>query len=79
MIRKLLGMLALSGLAALVAVQWRDLQRYVKIKRLSAGGGHPELVPAAGRSTYPQQPGDGTADGEGEFDAPRRGGPARAS
>lgn len=75
MIRKTFGVLVLVGLGALVAAQWQDIVRYVKISRMSSGDGHPEFVPAEGRTVYPQAAGE-VAEGEGEFDAPSRGGPA---
>ncbi len=72
MMRKLLiGGLAVAGLA--VAVQWHDIVRYLKIKQMSLGGGHPELVPAGGATSY-AAPGHGTADGTGDFDSGGRGG-----
>jgi hypothetical protein len=74
--RKLAGLVALVVLGALAYLQWPDIQRYAKIKLLSLGSGHPEYVPAAGRSTYPHQPGGGARDGSGEFDSASRGGPA---
>jgi hypothetical protein len=73
MIRKLLiGVLAGAGLAAVV--QRNDIVRYLKIKRMSSGAGHPELVPAGGATSYPA-PGRGAADGTGDFDSAGRGGP----
>jgi hypothetical protein len=56
-----------------------DIIRYFKIKRISAGQGHPELVPVNGSRAYPQRPGRGAADGTGDFDSASRGGPARAN
>jgi hypothetical protein len=53
-----------------------DIVRYFKIKRLSAGQGHPELVPIRGSKGYPQRSGRGAADGTGDFDSASRGGPA---
>jgi hypothetical protein len=44
------------GLAALVAAQWQDITRYLKIKQISMGNGHPENVPAHGRTAYPERP-----------------------
>jgi hypothetical protein len=76
---KLAGLAALIVLGALVVLQWPDIQRFAKIKLQSWGSGHPEYVPAAGRSIYPHQPGTGDPDGSGEFDAPSRGGPAAAT
>jgi hypothetical protein len=64
-----------AALALLVASQWQDIVRYLKLKQLSTGQGHPEYVPVRGRASYPQRPGSGEADGHGDFDAPRRGGP----
>lgn len=53
-----------------------DIVRYIKIKRLSRGQGHPELVPIRGSKAYPQRPGKGAADGTGAFSSASRGGPA---
>ena len=77
MIRKAVGVLVPALLGALVASQWRDLRRYLKIKQMSVGQGHPENVPATGSTVYPQA-GNGAPDGTGEFDSARRGGPAGA-
>jgi hypothetical protein len=66
-----------ASLAAIVASQWRDIARYLKIERMSAGQGHPELVPASGQHAYPAD-GAGVADGTGDFDSARRGGPQPA-
>ena len=76
MVRKALRLLVPVGAALLVASQWADIKRYLKIKQLSGGQGHPENVPAAGRKAYPQIPGSGAADGTGDFDSASRGGPA---
>jgi hypothetical protein len=73
---KALRVLVPVGLALLVVAGWNDIIRFVKIKRLDLGGGHPEAVPAEGRKTYPQRPGTGVADGTGDFDSASRGGPA---
>ena len=75
MVGKILGLLGLASLAALVASQWTDIVRYFKIEQLTVGTGHPGYVPVSGRPRYPQRPGDGEADGRGEFDSARRGGP----
>jgi hypothetical protein len=73
MMRKLLiGGLAAAGLA--VAIQRHDIVRYLRIKQMSLGTGHPEIVPAGGSPSYPA-PGHGTPDGTGEFDSAARGGP----
>ena len=65
-----------TGVTLLVASQWADIRRYLKIKQLSTG--HPENVPAGGRTAYPQTPGGGVADGMGDFDSASRGGPTHA-
>jgi Na+/citrate or Na+/malate symporter len=41
---------ALAGALAgvLVATQWKDITRYVKIELMSSGDGHPGVVPASG-------------------------------
>lgn len=63
-------------LGALIASQWQDITRYVKIKQMSQGQGHPENVPAEGSTAYPQDSAASAPDGTGEFDSARRGGPA---
>jgi len=78
MARKALRILVPAAVALLVASQWTDIKRYLKIKQLSVRQGHPENVPARGRTAYPQVPGGGAADGTGDFDSASRGGPARA-
>jgi hypothetical protein len=75
-IRKGLGMLALASVGILLAAGWRDITRFVKIKRVSQGNGHPGLVPAAGRSAYPKGGRGRAAEGQGDFDSASRGGPA---
>jgi hypothetical protein len=69
-------MLLLGGLVAVALIarsQQKDVSRYMKIKQMSMGGGHPENVPAGGSHSYPT-PGTGVADGTGDFDALSRGG-----
>jgi hypothetical protein len=61
---------------ALIASQWQDIIRYVKIKQMSLGQGHPQYVPAEGSTAYPMQPASGAPDGTGQFDSASRGGPA---
>lgn len=51
-----------------------DIVRYIKIKRLSRGRGHPELVPVRGSKAYPQR--SGAAGGTRGFESASRGGPA---
>lgn len=77
MIRKPLQVLIPAALGLLVASQWQDIRRYLKIKQISQGHGHPENVPVAGRRAYPQHPGGGAPDGTGDFDSASRGGPSR--
>jgi hypothetical protein len=76
MIRKALPILVSAGVTLLLVSQWSDIRRYLRIKQLSTGRGHPQNVPAEGRKSYPQGPGDGAADGTGDFDSASRGGPA---
>ena len=76
MIRKALPILVFAGVTLLLASQWSDIKRYVRIKQLSMGQGHPKNVPAEGRKSYPQRPGDGAADGTADFGSASRGGPA---
>jgi hypothetical protein len=79
MIRKSMFLLATAALGTLIASQWPDLKRYVKIRQMSTGQGHPENVPAAGSIAYPQNAAGAAPDGTGEFDSARRGGPAQAA
>jgi len=65
-----------AGATLLIVSQWADIRRYLKIKQLSTRQGHPENVPAPGRTAYPQRPGSGVLDGTGDFDSASRGGPA---
>jgi hypothetical protein len=44
----------LAILAAAAIASRQDIMRYVKIRQMSAGRGHPEYVPAQGRKAYPQ-------------------------
>jgi hypothetical protein len=63
------------GIGLAIASQRQDAARYMKIKQIDSGRGHPENVPAAGTHRYPG-PGQGVPDGTGEFDSAHRGGPA---
>jgi hypothetical protein len=77
--RKLWLLGGLVGAAALIAKSQRqDVTRYLKIKQMSMGGGHPENVPVGGSHSYPS-PGNGVVDGTGDFDAASRGGSAAVS
>jgi hypothetical protein len=66
---------ALAG-AGLIASQRQEIIRYLKVKQMSSGTGHPENVPVSGSHAYPD-PGGGAADGTGDFDSASRGGPGR--
>jgi len=77
MARRVLQVLVPVGVTLLVASQWADIRRYVKIKQMSGQQSHPENVPAQGRTAYPRTAGGGVADGTGDFDSASRGGPAR--
>jgi hypothetical protein len=66
-----------AALGVLITSQWPDISRYLKIRQLSQGDGHPQNVPLKGTTAYPQHPGDGEQDGTGDFDSARRGGPAK--
>lgn len=76
MIGKGAGMLFPLAAGLLLATQRQDILRYVRIKQMSMGQGHPEMVPVHGTVGYPP-PGRGAPDGTGDFDSARRGGPAR--
>jgi hypothetical protein len=77
MIRKVLLLgIPLAG-AGLIASQRQEITRYVKLRQMSSGTGHPENVPVSGSHAYPD-PGHGAAEGTGDFDSASRGGPARA-
>jgi hypothetical protein len=81
MVRKTLGLLVPAAIGAVVASQWREIARYLKIRQMSSGGGdgHPQAVPARGSHAYPEHAGEGALDGTGEFDSPNRGGGPAAS
>ncbi len=73
MIRKALGMAAVAGVGALVASQWQDIMRYVKIRDLSRSG-DPSLVPVRGRAGYPTDSSQEAAAAKDDFDPASRGG-----
>jgi len=73
MARKGLLLLVPVSVAAVVASQWREINRYLKVAQMSSGGGHPENVPVSGVAAYPP-PGGGEPDGTGQFDSASRGG-----
>jgi hypothetical protein len=74
-IRKVLPWMVPVLFGVLIATQWTDITRWVKIKQMSRGQGHPEWVPVEGARKYPQDPADEIPDGTGEFDAVQRGAP----
>jgi hypothetical protein len=74
MVSKTLRVL-LASVAVLAVSQWQEIARYVKIKQMSQGDGHPQAVPAEGQHAYPK-PSGGVPDGTGDFDSAARGGPA---
>jgi hypothetical protein len=76
MVRKFAWWVVLLAAGLIVGSQWQDIARYIKVKRMSSGQGHPDYVPASGTHAYPK-PGDGARDGTGDFDTAGRGGPAR--
>jgi hypothetical protein len=78
MIRKSMLLMIPLTVAGLAAGQRQDIARYLKIRQMSSGTGHPENVPAGGTQAYPQS-GHGVADGTGDFDSASRGGPARTT
>jgi hypothetical protein len=70
--------LLLPAAAAVGLLAWsqrQDIIRYLKIRQMSTGDGHPGNVPAGGAHAYPA-PGHGTPDGTGDFRSADRGGPA---
>jgi hypothetical protein len=71
MARKTLRVLLPASVAVLVATQWREIARYLKISQMSRGDGHPQSVPASGKHAYK---GSGAADGTGDFNSENRGG-----
>ncbi len=44
---------ALAALTAAVLANRQDISRYIRIRQMSAGRGHPEYVPAEGHHAYP--------------------------
>jgi hypothetical protein len=51
---KVLSLLIPVGLGLVIASQWADIQRYLKIKQMSQADGHPENVPVKGTARYLQ-------------------------
>ena len=61
MARKALRVLLPASVAVLVASQWREIARYLKISQMSRGDGHPQAVPAGGKHGYARAPAPPTA------------------
>jgi hypothetical protein len=76
-VRTIIKLLAVAATGAFVAANWQDIRRYIAIRQVSAGP-HPEVIPAPGRTRYPQSHAAGAPDGTGDFDAAQRGGPVLA-
>ena len=72
MARKALRVLLPASVAILVASQWREIARLLKISQMSRGDGHPQAVPAGGKHAYARR--SRAADGTGDFDSESRGG-----
>ena len=68
-IRKMLFFTALAVPALLVAGMRREIARYLKMKQMSTGHGHPENAPAGGSQAYPP-PEKGATDGKGASTRP---------
>jgi hypothetical protein len=77
-IRKMLWLSIPAVVGAVVASNWQDAFRYIKIKQMNLGRGHPEVVPVEGRKGYARSEAEGAQDGTGDFDSARRGGPKYA-
>jgi hypothetical protein len=71
--RKALWLAVPIALGAVIAGGWQDIIRFAKIKQISLGSGHPEVVPAEGKHSY----GNARPSGEPDFDSAFRGGPAQ--
>ena len=76
MIRKTLALGTTAAIGFVIAFGWPDARRYLKIRQISGRESHPEMVPAEGRTVYPQTHSAGAKDGTGDFDSAHRGGPA---
>jgi hypothetical protein len=76
--RKALWSIGAVALGAVIATQRQDILRYMKIKQMSYGDGHPENVPAGGRISYPSNPPhEGGAETHGQSGRPVGGSTAR--
>lgn len=52
MIGKAVRLLIPAGVGLVIVSQWPDIVRYLKIRQMSRGDGHPENVPAEGTQGY---------------------------
>lgn len=77
MAKNFVKLVVAGGAGLALALGWPDIMRYVRIRRATVAGGHPEQIPAAGRTVYPQSRAAGAPDGTGDFDSASRGGPRR--
>ncbi len=75
-VKNIIKLIVLAGAGVALALGWPDIIRYVRIQRATIAGGHPEQIPAGGRTVYPQSHAAGALDGTGDFDSASRGGPA---
>ncbi len=55
MARKALRVLLPASVAVLVASQWREIARSLKISNISRGDGHPQTGPARGKAASLEQ------------------------
>jgi hypothetical protein len=76
-IRTMIKLLVVAATGVFLAANWQDIRRYMAIRQKSSSP-HPELIPAHGRTRYPQSHAAGAPDGTGDFDAAQRGGPVLA-
>jgi len=76
-IRTMIKLLVVAAPGVFLAANWRDIRRYMAIRQVSSSL-HPEMIPASGRTRYPQSHAAGAPDGTGDFDAAQRGGPVLA-
>jgi hypothetical protein len=76
-LRTMIKLLVVAALGVFLAANWQDIRRYMVIRRVSASP-HPEMIPAPGRTRYPQSHAAGAPDGTGDFDSAQRGGPVLA-
>lgn len=77
MVRKAVWLLISAALVAVVASQWDDISRYVKIKQMSFGTGHPENVPAGGKAAYAHPSAEEASETAGQSERPAGGSTAR--